>query len=161
MFIWSLPSIMDAFAKHLPDMSSLFDDGNEFYRTPQEEGFIQQVYGACDKISIDYGIMEKADNVFVMCADFGWSDLGTWGSLYEHLDPDIYGNAINSPQFLPFSTSNCMVQIPENKLAVIQGLNDFIIIDTEDVLLICRRSDEQKIRQMVDEVKMRGGDKYI
>jgi len=152
---------MKAFAKYLPDMQTLFGDGSGLLRSPEEPGFIRQVYGACDKISIDYGVMEKADNVFVMCADFGWSDLGTWGSLYEHIDPDNFGNAINSPQFLPFSTSNCMVQIPENKLAVIQGLDDFIVIDTEDVLLICSRSDEQKIRQMVDEVKMRGGDKYI
>jgi len=161
MFIWSLPSIMKAYAKHLPDMHGLFSDGAEFFGTPQEDSFIEQVYGACDKISIDYGLMEKAENVFVMCADFGWSDLGTWGSLYEHIDSDNYGNTINSPQFLPFSTSNCMIQIPENKLAVIQGLDDYIVVDTEDVLLICRRSDEQNIRQMVDEVKMRGGDKYI
>ncbi len=161
MFIWSLPAIMKAYAKHLPDMHTIFGDGAEFFRTPQEPGFIQQVYGACDKISIDYGIMEKADNVFVMCADFGWSDLGTWGSLYGHLEPDNFGNAVNSPQFLPFSTSNCIVQIQENKLAVIQGLDDYIVVDTEDVLLICKRSDEQSIRQMVDEVKMLGGDKYI
>jgi len=161
MFIWSLPAIMNAYEKHLPDMQVLFSDGAGFYNTQEEPGFIQQVYGACDKISIDYGIMEKAGNVYVMCADFGWSDLGTWGSLYEHLDADINGNAVNSPQFLPFSTKNCMVQIPENKLAVIQGLDDFIIIDTEDVLLICKRGDEQQIRQIVDEVKMRGGDRYI
>ena len=161
MFIWSLPTIMGAYARYLPDMHSLFGEGREIFRTPEEPGFIQQIYGACDKISIDYGIMEKADNVFVMCADIGWSDLGTWGSLYEHLETDNYGNAINSLQFLPFSTSNCMIQIPENKLAVIQGLDDFIVIDTEDVLLICKRKDEQNLRQMVDEVKMRGGDKYI
>jgi len=161
MFIWTLPSIMNAYAKYLPDLHGLFGDGAAFFRTPEEPGFIRQVYGACDKISIDFGIMEKADNVFVMCADFGWSDLGTWGGLYEHLDADNYGNAVNSPQFLPFSTNNCMIQIPEDKLAVIQGLDDFIVIDTKDVLLICKRSDEQNIRQMVDEVKMRGGDKYI
>jgi mannose-1-phosphate guanylyltransferase len=142
-------------------MCSLFGDGEEVYRTPEEPGFIEQVYGACDKISIDYGIMEKADNVYVMCADFGWSDLGTWGSLYEHLDTDNNGNAISSPQFLPFETKNCMIQLPDNKLAVIQGMEDYIIIDTHDVLLICRREDEQRIRQMVDEIKMRGGDQYI
>ena len=161
MFIWSLPTIMNAFAKYLPDMHAIFRDGAEYFRTSEERGFIQQAYGACDKISVDYGIMEKADNVFVMCADFGWSDLGTWGSLYGHLAPDNFGNAVNSPQFLPFSTSNCMVQIQESKLTVIQGLDDYIVVDTEDVLLICKRSDEQNIRQIVDEVKMSGGDKYI
>lgn len=161
MFIWSLPAIMSSYKKHLPDMISLFSDGMELFGTSEETGFIQQIYGACDKISIDYGIMEKADNVYVMCADFGWSDLGTWGSLYEHLDKDNRGNSVNTPQFLPFSTRNCMIQIPENKLAVIQGMEDYIIIDTDDVLLICKRSEEQNIRQMVDEVKMRGGEKYI
>jgi mannose-1-phosphate guanylyltransferase len=161
MFIWSLPAIMKAYRKYLPDMTSLFNDGIDLFRTPEEPGFIEQAYGACDKISIDYGIMEKADNVYVMCAGFGWSDLGTWGSLYEHLETDNNNNAVNTPQFLPFSTKNCMIQIQENKLAVIQGLEDYIVVDTEDVLLICIREEEQNIRQMVDEVKMRGGEKYI
>lgn len=161
MFIWSLPAIMNAYRKYLPDMQVLFGDGREFYGTPQESGFIQQIYGACDKISIDYGIMEKANNVYVMCADIGWSDLGTWSSLYEHLDSDNYGNAVNSELFFPFATKNCMIQMPENKLTVVQGLEGYIVVDTEDVLLICKRADEQSIRQIVDEVKMRGGDKYI
>ena len=161
MFIWSLRGIMEAYGLYLPDMQSLFSDGSVVYGTPEESGFIQQIYGACDKISIDYGIMEKAENVYVMCADIGWSDLGTWGSLYEHLESDNYGNVVNSPQFLPFATKNCMVQMPDNKLTVIQGLEDYIVVDTEDVLLICKRADEQNIRQMVDEVKMLGGDKYI
>ena len=161
MFIWSLKAIMKAYNNHLPDLMSLFGDGADLFRTSEEAGFIEQVYGACDKISIDYGIMEKADNVYVMCADFGWSDLGTWGSLYEYLDKDNLQNVINTPQFLPFDTKNCMIQVPENKLAVIQGLENYIVVDTEDVLLICKREEEQTIRQIVDEVKMRGGEKYI
>ena len=161
MFIWSLKSIMKAFNRYLPDMMSLFSDDPDIYGTSEEAGFVEQVYGACDKISIDYGIMEKADNVYVMCADFGWSDLGTWGSLYEHLEKDHHGNSVNSELFLPFNTKNSMIQVPEGKLTVIQGMEDFIVIDTEDVLLICKRSEEQNIRQMVDEVKMRGGEKYI
>ncbi len=161
MFIWSLRSITNAFDKYLPEMQALFADGESVYGTPEEEGFIEQVYGACDRISIDYGVMEKADNVYVMCANFGWSDLGTWGSLYEQFDRDTNGNAVNSPQFLSFDTKDCMVQIPDGKLAVIQGLEDYIVVDTNDVLLICRKQDEQKIRQMVDEVKVQGGEKYI
>jgi len=161
MFIWSLPAIMNSYSKHLPDMLSLFGDGIELYGTTEEAGFIQQVYGACDKISIDYGIMEKADNVYVMCADFGWSDLGTWGSLYEHLEKDHKGNSVNTSQFLAFDTKDCMIQVPDDKLAVVQGMDDYIIVDTEDVLLICKRSEEQNIRHIVDEVKLRGGGKYI
>ncbi len=161
MFIWSLKAIDQAFTSYLPDMQSLFVDGYEAYGTPNEAGFINQVYGACDKISIDYGIMEKADNVYVMCANFGWSDLGTWGSLYEHSDRDAYGNSQNSSQYIPFDTKDCMIQLPDGKLGAIQGLEDYIVVDTNDVLLICKKSDEQKIRQMVDEVKMQGGEKYI
>lgn len=161
MFIWSLKSINKAFDKFLPDMQAQFADGKLLYRTAEEEGFIEKVYGTCDRISIDYGIMEKAENVYVMCANFGWSDLGTWGSLYEQADQDELGNAVNSEQFIPFETNGCMIQIPEGKLAVIQGLEDYIVVDTSDVLLICRKKDEQKIRQMVDEVKMQGGEAYI
>jgi len=161
MFIWSLKSIDNAFTRHLPDMQTLFNDGMSVYGTADETGFIEQVYGACDKISIDYGIMEKAENVYVMCANFGWSDLGTWGSLYEQIEKGKSGNAVSSSQFLPFDTKNCMVQIPDDKLAVIQGLDGYIVVDTDDVLLICRKDNEQNIRQMVDEVKAQGGGKYI
>lgn len=161
MFIWSIKAIQNAYCKYLPDMQSLFADGMAVYGTDEEAGYIEQVYGACDKISIDYGIMEKAENVYVMCANFGWSDLGTWGSLYEQMDQDKFDNAVSSSQFLPFDTRNCMVQIPEGKLAVIQGLDDYIVVDTSDVLLICRKKDEQQIRQIVDEIKAQGGEKYI
>ncbi len=161
LFIWSLKAINNAFTKYLPDMQTLFVDGIDKYGTSEEAGFIEQVYGACDKISIDYGVMEKAENVYVMCANFGWSDLGTWGSLYEHLDHDHDKNARSSEHFLPFDTRNCMVQLPKGKLGVIQGLDDYIIVDTDDVLLICKKQDEQKIRQIVDEVTVRGFDKYI
>jgi len=161
MFIWSVKSIQDSFDTYLPDMQSLFAEGAEVYGTPQEVGFIESVYGSCDKISIDYGIMEKADNVYVMCANFGWSDLGTWGSLYEHIEHDKNRNGSTTPQFMSFDTKDCMVHVPDGKLTVIQGLEDYIVVDTEDVLMICRKQDEQSIRQMVDEVKAQGGEKYI
>ncbi len=161
MFIWSVQSIQNAFNTYLPDMQALFAEGAEMYGTPEESGFIERVYGSCDKISIDYGIMEKADNVYVLCANFGWSDLGTWGSLYEHFDHDNHGNASSATKFQPFDTKNCMIHVPDNKLVVIQGLDDYIVVDTEDVLMICRKEDEQSIRQMVDEVKVQGGERYI
>jgi mannose-1-phosphate guanylyltransferase len=161
MFIWSLRSISRAFEKYLPEINGLFNDGQQLYGTPEETPFIRQVYAACDKISIDYGIMEKADNVFVLCADFGWSDLGTWGSLYEHLLHDDSENAIGGGQAITFDANRNVIHVPKGKLTVLQGLDDFIVVDTDDVLLICRKEDEQQIRMMVDETKIRGGEKYI
>lgn len=161
MFIWSVSSIQHAFNQYLPDMNALFQEGVKAYGTNEEAGFIERVYNSCDKISIDYGIMEKADNVYVMCANFGWSDLGTWGSLYEQVEQDKFDNATISPQFLPFDTHNCMIHVPDDKLTVIQGLDDYIVVDTDDVLLICRKQDEQSIRQMVDEIKAQGGERFI
>jgi mannose-1-phosphate guanylyltransferase len=147
--------------KHLPDLHMLFTDGPPVYGTDEEAAFIQQVYGACDKISIDYGILEKAENVYVLCADFGWSDLGTWGSLYNHIHRDPSGNALGKSLIIPFNARNNIIHLKEGKLAVIQGLDDYIVIDTDDVLLICRKEDEQQIRMMVDEVNLRLGGDYI
>jgi len=161
MFIWSLKSISKAFEKYLPEISGLFHDGIHAYGTHEEAPFIRQVYDACGKISIDYGIMEKADNVYVLCADFGWSDLGTWGSLYDHLVHDEYDNGIGNGQAITFKSNRNVIHVPKGKLTVVQGLDDYIIVDTEDVLLICRKEDEQQIRTMVDEVKLRGGEKFI
>ncbi|MFH0760824.1 MAG: mannose-1-phosphate guanylyltransferase [Bacteroidota bacterium] len=161
MFIWSLKAIEQAFSRHLTDMQSLFRDGAMVYGTPEESAFIKQVYGACDKISIDYGIMEKADNVYVQCADFGWSDLGTWGSLYEHLHQDESSNAVGQSRVMAFDAARNVVSMPDGKLAVIQGLENYIIVDTDDVLLICRKEDEQQIRMMVDEVKIKLGTSFI
>jgi len=161
MFIWSLKSITHAFEKYLPDVQSLFHDGLNVYGTPEEAAFIRQVYGACNKVSIDYGIMEKANNVFVLCADFGWSDLGTWGSLYDHLIHDEAENAVGGGQAITFQANRNVIHTPKGKLTVVQGLDDYIIINTDDVLMICKKEDEQQIRMMVDEVKLRGGEKFI
>lgn len=161
MFIWSLESITHAFEKYLPEIQGLFHDGLQLYGTPEEASFIRQVYEGCDKISIDYGIMEKADNVYVLCADFGWSDIGTWGSLYEHLVHDESENGIGNGQAITFQANRNVIHVPKDKLTVVQGLDDYIIVDTDDVLLICRKDDEQQIRMMVKEVKLRGGGKFI
>lgn len=161
MFIWTLRSISRAFDKYLPEIQGLFNDGLSFYGTPEEAPFIRQVYGACGKISIDYGIMEKADNVYVQCADFGWSDLGTWGSLYDHLNHDESENGVGNGQTITFHSNRNVIHTSKGKLTVVQGLDDYIIVDTDDVLMICRKEDEQQIRMIVDEVKLQGGEKYI
>jgi mannose-1-phosphate guanylyltransferase len=162
IFIWSVKNILKAFQKYLPEMNDIFKEGKRFYHSPDEAGFIKKAYTQCTNISIDYGIMEKADNVFVMPANFGWSDLGTWGSLYTVHEKDYVGNAvIGSENVMMYDSSNCMVHMPEGKLAIIQGLDGYIIVESEGVLLICHRSEEQQIKQIVADVKIKKGEKFI
>jgi mannose-1-phosphate guanylyltransferase len=105
--------------------------------------------------------MEKADNVYVLQADFGWSDLGTWGSLYDHSDKDKNGNAIVGNNVIVYNTQNCVVNMPKDKLVVIHGLDDYIVIESDNTLLICKKSDEQKIKQFVNDVKIEKGEQYV
>jgi len=161
IFLWNSKAILSAFEKNLPDMYTLFQEGGNVYNTSAEADFIRKTYEKCTNISIDYGIMEKAKNVFVLSAEFGWSDLGTWKSLYEELPHDKSGNAIVGPHVMTDSTTNCVINMPKNKLAVIQGMENFIIVDTDQVLLICPKDDEQQIRNLVNDVKLKKGDKFI
>ncbi len=161
IFLWNNKTILQAFEKNLPDMYNLFQEGISQYNTPGEAAFIRKAYEQCTNISIDYGVMEKAKNVYVLSAEFGWSDLGTWKSLYEQLPHDNNGNAIVGHNVMLDNTSNCVINMPKNKLAVIQGLDDFIIVDTDQVLLICPKEDEQQIRNLVNDVKLKKGDKFI
>lgn len=147
IFIWSIKTVDVAFNTHLPDVKILFDRIEDKISTPQEENAIKAIYSECDSISIDYGIMEKANNVFVLTADFGWSDLGTWSSLYEHSNKDENGNAINTGKVLSYDSKNCIINLPSNKQAVIQGLDNFIIAESHNCLLICPKENEQQIRQ--------------
>ena len=161
IFIWSLKSIMDAFKRDLNDVDALFADGIGVYNTPDESDFIEKTYAVCKKISIDYGIMEKADNVYVLAVDFGWSDLGTWGSLYDIRNKDKQDNAVIGDNVMFYDTKNCIVNVPKEKLVVIQGLNDYIVVEDNDILLVCRKEDEQQIRQFVADVKLEKGPQYI
>ncbi len=161
IFIWSLKSIMKSFSENLPEVDELFKKGIDVYNTPGEESFIQETYPVCKNISIDYGIMEKAPNVYVRISDFGWSDLGTWGSLHDIRDKDEQGNAINGNNVMVYDTADCIINMPADKLVVINGLKDFIVVEEEGTLLICRKSDEQQIRQIVNDVKIEKGEKYV
>jgi len=161
IFIWSVKSILNAIETHLPELKDSFDKGKGLYNTEQEAEFIQQAYTTCKSISIDFGVMEKAENVYVLCSDFGWSDLGTWGSLYENRQKNDSGNAIVGKDVIMYDSQNCIINMPENKLVVIQGLNDYIVVDSQDILLICRKDDEQQIRQFVNDVRIEKGEKYI
>lgn len=161
IFFWSLGSINEAFNKHLPEVDQLFKEGIREYNTGNEIKFIEETYPKCPNISIDYGVMEKADNVHVLCADIGWSDLGTWGSLFEISAKSENNNVISGGMSFLYESSDCLVKLPENKLAVIQGLDDVIIVDTDDVLLICKKQEEQRIKQFVNDIKLQNGDKFI
>lgn len=161
IFIWNIKSIMSAFEKHMPDTYHLFNDGRSFYGTKQEKSFIGKTYAECRNISIDYGIMEKADNVYVMCTDIGWSDLGTWSSLYEHSAVDKKGNSLVRGEVFTYESKGNILNIAPGKVAVLQGLKDFIIVDSDDVLLIVKKEDEQKIKQYLEDVRKATDEKYL
>jgi mannose-1-phosphate guanylyltransferase len=161
IFIWSLNSILQAFDLHMPDLNAQFQDAIGLLNTPQEAAFVAELYPKCKSISIDYAVMEKAENVYVICADFGWSDLGTWGSLYAHLDKDEAQNAITGLNVFAYNSNNCIINVPSDKLAVIHGLDDYIVVQTEGTLLICKKEDEQRIKDFVNDVKIKKGEGHI
>lgn len=161
IFIWNIKSILGAFEAYLPDMYTAFDEGRSLYGTLDEETFIGRVYSECGNISIDYGVMEKAENVYVMSADIGWSDLGTWSSMNEHIQTDSNGNAILGEHIFSYNNSGNIFNISNGKIAVIQGLKDYIVVDSGDVLLIVRKDDEQNIKRYLDDVKKKTKEKYL
>lgn len=159
LFIWSLKSAMRAFKTYLPDIDELFAAGMSKFNTPEEADYIEKVYLVCKSISIDYGVMEKARNVYVIAADFGWSDVGTWGALYELMPKNEEENAIVGKNVLAYDTRGCIVNVPQDKLVVLQGLEDCIVVEHGNSLLVCKRSQEQMIRRIVDDVAKRKGEK--
>jgi len=161
IFIWNINTILSAFRKHLPDMYAAFDEGKKLYGTRQEKSFIGRTYTECKSISIDYGIMEKADNVYVMCTDIGWSDLGTWSSLYEHSSLDKNRNSVIRGNLFSYDNRDNVFSISPNKVAVIQGLKDYIVVDSEDVLLIVKKEEEQNIKNYLEDVKKETKEKYL
>jgi mannose-1-phosphate guanylyltransferase len=161
IFIWSLESIMHSFELFMPDLNNQFSESIELLNTPKEKEFIANLYPKSKSISIDYAIMEKAENVYVLTADFGWSDLGTWGSLYTHLDKDENANTLTGKNIFLYNSKNCVVNIPDDKLAVLHGLEDYIVVESNNVLLVCKKEDEQKIKDFVNDVRMKKGEDYI
>jgi len=161
IFVWSLKSIMKAFEEHLPEVDVLFKQGIGKYGTKLEKEFITDSYTVCKSISIDYGVMEKASNVYVLAVDFGWSDLGTWGSLYENRPQDENGNAVVGKNVMMYESKNCIVNMPNDKVVVLEGLSDCIVVESENVLLVCRKADEQQIRQFVNDVRLEKGEKFV
>ena len=161
IFIWSVKGILSAFANLMPDMHQIFQEGEETFATRNEKKFIETAYMQCKSISIDYGVMEKAKNVYTIAADIGWSDLGTWGSLYSYSEKDEDGHVIQGKNVLTYDSKNCIVNVPKNKLVVLQGMEDMIVVENDDILLICKQEDEQQIKRIVNDVKVEKGDKFV
>lgn len=161
IFIWKVKNIITAFEKHLPEMYEVFAAERDKFNTENEKEAIELIYPQCTNISIDFGIMEKADNVYIIPSSFGWSDLGTWNSAWESMEKDYLDNAVAGKNVMVIDATKCMVHAQDNKLLVLQGLDEFIIVDTKDALLICKRDKEQEIKDYVAEVKRNKGDKYL
>ncbi len=161
IFIWNVNAIMEAIEKYLPEMQEVFLQAKDVYNTPEEQEVINELYAQCTNISIDYGIMEKAKNVYIKPSSFGWCDLGTWESAYENSEKDYLGNAVYGKNIMIIDATECMVKAPTEKLVVLQGMEKMIVIDTPDVLLICERNREQQIKEYVSEVKRNKGEKFL
>lgn len=161
IFVWQVKNVVKAFETYQPEMFELFDTEKEYFNTAQETEAINRIYPLCTNVSIDFAIMEKAENVYVIPSSFGWSDLGTWNSAYDNLEKDYLGNAVAGKNVIVIDATKCMVSAPNNKLLLLQGLDDFIIVDTPDVLLICKKEKEQSIKEYVAEVKRNKGDMYL
>lgn len=160
IFIWSLSSIINAFNKYMPDLSEMFDEGSNSYYTEAEAAFIQKVYAQCKSISIDYAVMEKANNVYVALADFGWSDLGSWNSLHEISEKNGEQNVIDGNALL-YDTHSCYIKGEKDRLIVVQGLENYLIADCDNVLVICPKDAEKKFREFVKDTREKMGNDYL
>lgn len=161
MFIWNIKTIMSAFRTYLPDLCSLLDEGEEVYATPREHDFISEVFPRSQSISIDYGVMEKAANVTVLPVDFGWADLGTWGSLYELKDKDPQGNVTLHAQSALYNATGNIISVDDPEmLVVVEGISDCIIAQSDKVLLICKKEQEQSIKLFMSEASAKYDKKY-
>lgn len=152
MFIWSSKSIVNSFEQNMFEIHDLFKDGFGIYCTDKEHDFIQEIYAQCVNISVDYAILEKADNVYVLPCDIGWTDLGTWGALYNQVEKDSKDNAIVGKSVKLYNSVKNIISNPTDKLIVIDGLEDYIVVNTSDALLICKKDNEQKIKQFVTDL---------
>ena len=161
MFFWSADSIIKALNDCAPDVNTIFEQGQSYFGTPDEREFINANFAACPSISIDFAVMEKAPNVYVETVDFGWNDLGTWRSLYDHSPKNKDGNVTQNCKALMYNSHNNLVAVKGDKLIVASGLEGYIVADVDDALLIVPLEEEQKIKQYVNDMKSKFGDKYL
>jgi len=161
IFLWKAEHIIGAFQRYQPEIFGIFNQIKNNFNTPQEQGTIDKVYPTSPSISIDYAIMEKADNVYTIPSEFGWSDLGTWNSLHAEFEKDDYNNALNSDNIVVYDTSDCLIRAPKDKLVVVKDLENYIVVDEEDVLLIYPKNKEQEIKAVTKEIKEKKGEQYL
>jgi len=161
IFLWNVKAVLKAFEQYAPEIHKILGAGKAHYNTAGEQPFIDKAYPTTPSISIDYALMEKADNVYTIPSEFGWSDLGTWGSLHAESSKDENNNTVNASRAMLVDTSDCLVRLPKNKLAVIKDLKDYIIVDEGDVLLIYPKSKEQEIKKITGEIKADKGEAYL
>lgn len=157
MFVWKVKSLLNAFSENMPDVAEVFEEGKSHFGKETEQDFISRAYSMVKNVSIDYGIMEKSDKVYVILGDFGWSDLGSWHSVYELQEKDDNNNVIEANTML-YETKNCFVKMDSDKLVVIEGLDNYLINETDNVLLICKLGGEKKFRDFVASAKKKGED---
>jgi len=160
IFIWNVKTIAKAFEDHMTDLAEIFQEGIDSYFTDKERLFVKGAYSHCRNISIDYGVLEKADNVHVILADFDWSDLGSWNTLFDLRDHDESNNAVEANALL-FDTSNCFIKGPQDKLIITSGLDGFLVTECDNVLMISKLGDDSVYRDIVKEVRAKKGDKYL
>ena len=146
IFIWNVATIVNAFRVYQPQMAAIFESIRDKYRTPDEQQLIDKIFPTCENISVDYAIMEHADEIYVYPAEFGWSDLGSWSSLHKLLPKDEYNNVLVGPNIRVFDTSNSIIHTTTEKEVVVQGLDGFIVVEKEGTLLITRMDQEQRIK---------------
>lgn len=160
IFIWHVKAILHAFQEFLPEIAEIFEEGKKKFYTDGEKAFIKNAYYQCKNISIDYAVMEKASNVYVVLGDFGWSDLGSWNSLFEIREKDENKNVVEG-NVLAYDSDNCIIKGGNDKLIVIQDMKGYLIADCDNVLLICKKDEEQKFREFVSDVKSHKGAEYL
>lgn len=161
IFIWQAKTIITSLQKFKPELNALFASKGNDYNTPTEQEFINEAFYNCEDISIDFAILENAKNVHVVLANFGWSDLGTWGSLYTHLDTDVEGNAVIGDKVHLFESKNCIVNIPDGKMALLQGLDDYIVVEAHDILMVVKKDHEQRIKGYLKEIKKKDPNYFV
>lgn len=161
IFVWHTRHIIKSFELHMPELFELFDGSKAAMNTEKEKEAMELLYPLCVSTSIDYGILEKADNVYVIPASFGWSDLGTWGSAYDNLEKDYMENAVTGKDVILFDSTKSIVHSTTDRLVLLQGLHDYIIVDTPDALLVCKKENEQNVKEYLAEIKRNKGDKFL
>lgn len=161
IFIWSLQSINKALCNYLPEVYNIFLEGKDNYNTDKEEAFINEAYTSCPAISIDYGVMEKAGNVYVIPSDFDWSDVGTWNALYKIREKDSNSNSIVGKNVMTYDTKNSIINVPKDKLVVLQGLDGYIVVESGDILMVCKKEEEQRVKQFLTDVEVSKGIEYL